>query len=329
MIFVRRHDPPPRVQKLPCAINHDAVSCAPAPKEATMENWDEIRTAYQVARLGTVSGAAEVLGVHHATVIRHIDALEKRLGAKLFQRHARGYTPTEAGRDLLVVAQTTEEQFAHLSSRIKGQGETVSGELVVTSIAGIADLLTPVMVSFQAKWPDVRVRFLTDMRVFRLDYGEAHVAIRAGTGEEEPDNVVQPLARIKSGLFAAQSYVDRFGKPASEADFDGHRFVCSDNEATRAPFYRWLRATVKPDQIAYSATEPAALEEAVRQGAGIGFISAFRAAAEPGLVEILPPRPEWEAPLRIVTHVDLHRTRKVQAFLGHLKDAAKEWAFCA
>jgi hypothetical protein len=27
-----------------------------------MENWDEIRTAFQVARIGTVSGAAEVLG---------------------------------------------------------------------------------------------------------------------------------------------------------------------------------------------------------------------------------------------------------------------------
>ncbi len=293
-----------------------------------MENWDEIRTAFQVARLGTVSGAAEVLGVHHATVIRHIDALERRLGAKLFQRHARGYTPTEAGRDLLSVAQTTEEQFAHLSSRIKGQGETVSGELVVTSIAGMADLLTPVMVSFQAKWPEVRVRFLTDMRVFRLDYGEAHVAIRAGTGPEEPDNVVQPLARIQSGLYATQGYIDRFGKPASEADFPGHRFVCSDNETTRAPFYRWLRATVQPDQIAYAATEPAALEEAVRQGAGIGFISTFRAATDPGLVEILSPRTEWESPLRIVTHVDLHRTRKVQAFLTHLKDAAKEWAFC-
>jgi DNA-binding transcriptional LysR family regulator len=294
-----------------------------------MESWDEIRTAFQVARLGTVSGAADVLGVHHATVIRHIDALERRLGVKLFQRHARGYTPTESGRDLLAVAQTTEEQFAHLVSRIKGQGETVSGELVVTSIAGIADLLTPVMTSFQEKWPDVRVRFLTDMRVFRLDYGEAHVAIRAGSGAEEPDNVVQPLTRMKAGLYASRTYVERHGKPGSEADFAGHRFVCSDNETTRAPFHRWLRATVQPDQITYAAGSVAALERAVRQGAGIGFIMAMRAADDPGLVEILPSRAEWDSALRIVTHVDLHRTRKVQAFLAHLKDAAKDWKFCA
>jgi len=152
-----------------------------------MENWDEIRTAFQVARLGTVSGAAEVLGVHHATVIRHIDALEKRLGAKLFQRHARGYTPTEAGRDLLAVAQTTEEQFGQLASRIKGQGETVTGELVVTSITGIADLLSPVFAAYMADFPGVKIRFLTDMRVFRLDYGEAHIAIRAGAAPQEPD----------------------------------------------------------------------------------------------------------------------------------------------
>ncbi|TAG12611.1 MAG: LysR family transcriptional regulator, partial [Rhodobacterales bacterium] len=72
----------------------------------------------------------------------------------------------------------------------------------------------------------------------------------------------------------------------------------------------------------------AALEAAVRHGAGIGFISAFRGAEDPDLVEVLPPRPEWEAPLRIVTHVDLHRTRKVQAFLSHLKDCAKAWKFC-
>jgi DNA-binding transcriptional LysR family regulator len=291
-----------------------------------IDTWDEIRTAYQVARLGTVSGAAEVLGVHHATVIRHIDALEKRLGTRLFQRHARGYTPTEAGHDLLSVAQTTDEQFAQLASRIKGIGETVAGELVVTSISGVADLLVPVLARFQTEYPAVILRVLTDMRVFRLDYGEAHVAIRAGAAPEEPDNVVQPLIRLRTGLYAARSYVERHGLPASEADLTAHSFVGADSAESRAPFNRWLRAIVPTENIRFRATEMAAMEAAIRAGLGIGFLSAFKAGNDPDLVEIMPPRPEWDAPLWIVTHVDLHRTRKVQAFLTVLKDSAKSWS---
>ena len=110
-------------------------------------SWDDIRIALAVARSGTVSGAAEALGVHHATVIRHIDALEAQLGAKLFQRHARGYTPTEAGEDLLRVAQATEDQFNQLQGRIKGRGEGVSGEIdaqisACASLEGVAGAAT-------------------------------------------------------------------------------------------------------------------------------------------------------------------------------------------
>ncbi len=294
-----------------------------------MENWDELRTAYQVARLGTVSGAAEVLGVHHATVIRHIDALESRLGVKLFQRHARGYTATEAGRDLLAVAQTADEQFLQLANRIKGHGETVQGELIVTSISGIADLLVPVLAAFQTSHPDVTVRFLTDMRLFRLDYGEAHVAIRAGNAPQEPDNVVQPLVRMKIGLYAARSYVQAHGLPASDADLAAHRFIVADSEASRAPFYRWLREKVPEATLTFRSSEPAATEMALRQGAGLGFLSALRAEGDDSLVQVMPPRPEWDSALWMVTHVDLHRTRKVQAFLAHLKEAAKRWPQCS
>ena len=45
----------------------------------TIESWDDLRIALAVARSGTVSGAAEALGVHHATVIRRIDGLEARV----------------------------------------------------------------------------------------------------------------------------------------------------------------------------------------------------------------------------------------------------------
>jgi DNA-binding transcriptional LysR family regulator len=294
-------------------------------QERIVENWDEFRTAFQVARMGTVSGAAEVLGVHHATVIRHIDALEKRLGSRLFQRHARGYTPTEAGRDLMAVAKATEEQFSQLVSRIKGQGETVSGELVVTTISGLSDHLTPVFRDFQRLYPDVTIRYLSDMRVFRLDYGEAHVAIRAGSAPQEPDNVVQPFVRLRSALYASRGYVEEYGLPKGPEDYAQHHFVGADNLDSRAPFYRWMRENVPRDRITYRTTEQDAAINAVRSGAGIGFVPVREAAGDADLVEILETRPDWDAPVWLVTHVDLHRTLKVQSFLNHLKAAAQHW----
>ena len=290
-----------------------------------VDTWDEIRTAYQVARLGTVSGAADVLGVHHATVIRHIDALEKRLGTRLFQRHARGYTPTEAGRDLLLTAQRTEEQFGQLVSRIKGQGETVTGELVVTSISGIAHILTPVFGSFQAAHPAVTIRFYSDMRLFRLDYGEAHVAIRAGSAPEAADYVVQPLVTMKAALYGTKAYIARHGQPAGPGDFVGHRFIGPVDPDNRAPSNRWLRDHVPVDAQTYLASEPDAHNAAVRAGLGLGFLPIRDAEQDPDLVEILPSQPDWDSPLWIVTHVDLHRTLKVQSFLTVLKQAAANW----
>lgn len=291
-----------------------------------MQNWDEIRTAYLVARLGTVSGAAEVLGVHHATVIRHVDALERRLGTKLFQRHARGYAPTEAGRDLMGVADSADGLFTQMVSRIKGLGDHVTGELVITAISGIAHLVTPVLASFQAEHPGVRIRYLSDMRLFRLEQGEAHVAIRAGAAPKEPDYVVQPLAALRMGLYASADYVARYGRPSGVEDLARHRFIGTDTHDSRAPFYVWLRAHVPEASIVFRTTEVVAIEPAVRMGIGIGFVRPNEAAADPALVEILPPLTDWASPLWAVTHVDLHRTLKVQKFLAHLKAAASGWS---
>ncbi len=290
-----------------------------------MKNWDEVRTAFQVARLGTVSGAAEALGVHHATVIRHIDALEARLGVKLFQRHARGYTATEAGEDLMRVAQATDDQFGQLEGRIKGRGADVAGELVVTSLDGFSPLLSPILADFQMEHPELMVRFLTGGRVFRLEYGEAHVAIRAGDGGVQPDNVVQPLAQLPAALYGAHPYIERYGLPKDEADLINHRFVGHDNPDSRAPFYRWLKTQVPRENVVFRSTSDRAVSAAIRRGAGLGFLPMWSARDCDDVVEALPTRPEWDINVRIVTHVDLHRTTKVQTFLSFLKERAGAW----
>ena len=288
-------------------------------------NWDEIRTAYHVALHGTVSGAADALGVHHATVIRHVDALEARIGVKLFQRHARGYTATEAGEDLLKVGQATDDQLNQLISRIRGRGTEVRGELVVTTIAGISGLLMPLVSEFQAEHPELTVRYLTDTRLFRLEYGEAHVAIRAGNAPQEPDNVVQTFAPIRQHLVAAPSYIARHGLP-KESDFSGHRFVGHANDNHPAPFYRWMREHVPQESILFRGSEGEALENAVIEGMGIGFVSSWRLQRHDDLVEVMPTQHDWETRLWLVTHVDLHRTTKVQSFVNFLKNAARDQA---
>lgn len=291
----------------------------------SISTWDEIRTAYHVARAGTVSGAADALGVHHATVIRHIDSLEGRLGVKLFQRHPRGYSSTEAGQDLLQVAQATDDQFAQLVSRIKGRGDEVSGELVVTSLALVSPRLTPMLARFQAQYPDVVVRYLAGDEVLRLEYGEAHIALRAGSRPDNPDNVVQPFVPLRVSLYASEEYVSRHGSPTALDDLNGHKFVSFDDLNSRAPIMRWLAERVAPSSIVFRGTDFRVLRDAIISGVGIGALTCWEAERHPELVEIFPPQPEWEAPMWLVTHVDLHRTTKVQAFLSFLKKDSATW----
>ncbi len=290
-----------------------------------VETWDEIRTAYHVARAGTVSGAAESLGVHHATVIRHVGALEARLGVKLFQRHARGYTATEAGLDLLTVARTTDDQFEQLASRIKGRGEEVTGDLVVTSLHSVSPLLVPVLARFRAAHPGLIVRYVTGDRILRLEYGEAHVAVRAGAPPENPDNVVQRFIPMPMALYGSEDYLAARGVPRVEDDLPSHDFVGPEDAESRAPFARWLRERVPPERVVFRATDLRIMREAIVAGAGLGFVSCWEAPSWPGLRRVLEPADDWMPALWLVTHVDLHRTTKVQAFLSALKAEARDF----
>jgi len=291
----------------------------------SLEPWDEVRTAFYVARIGTVSGAAQRLGVHHATVIRHVDALEARLGVALFHRHPRGYTPTEAGEDLLSVAAHTEEQFAALAGRLRGRRAAVSGELVVTTVDGFGPLLLPVVAAVQAEHPELRVSLIADARLFRLEYGEAHVALRAGAEPREPDNVVQRLCDFPVGLYASRAYAEAHGLPETAADLARHRLISTPERAPRAPFRAWLAANAPDSAFVLRASEPGCLAQAVEDGMGIGFMAGWRAAGRDDLVAVLPEVAVFPTPLWLVTHTDLHRTAKVQAMTGALKEAARHW----
>jgi len=291
-----------------------------------IDNWDEYRTAYQVARLRTVSGAAEVLGVHHATVIRHIDSLEGKLGAKLFQRHARGYTPTEAGEDLLTVAGATEDQLTQLAGRIHGRGASVSGELIITCLPQMSPLMARTLTKYQDKNREIKAELIVDTRPLRLEYGEAHVALRAGAPGDDLDNIVSELGAFPMGLFAHKDYIFRHGPLNGIEDIPNHRFCRVSNLNMRVPFMKWIGDNVKDENVVYRCSDTNTVQDAVLAGAGIGFLPAYMGHENPNMTEMLPADPAWFVNFFCVTHVDLHRTAKVHSFVTFLKEEAKGWS---
>lgn len=283
-----------------------------------MNHWTELRTALTVARLGTVSAAAEELGVHRATVNRHVETLESTFGAPLFQRHARGYALTDTGRDMLEVAGRADEMFTDLEGRSRGKAGQLSGALVVTALAGVAPLVMPAIRDFHLAYPEIAIEFVAGAKLARLEHGEAHVAIRAGSKPETPDYVVLPFRRVRFGLYASRNYIARAGHP--EADKLGaHRFVGSVGEVAPEPYADWMEANVPPSALALRTTDRQVLHSAVCSGLGLGFLAENDAQVRPELVEIMPPDDALSAWLWIVTHVDLHRTAKVREFLKYVK----------
>lgn len=287
--------------------------------------WTEIRTAAQVARLGRVSAAAEALGMHHSSVIRHIDLLEERLHTRLFQRHARGYTPTEAGEELLRTAGLMDEQVAQMLGRIETAGQQVSGQLIVTALPSLECHVLPVIGRFQAAHPHLRVHYRSDERSYELASAEAHVALRGGAEPAQPDYVVSHLADFRVGLFCTRAYARAHGLPATPDDLAAHRFVAAEGDAARAPFQQWLLNRLPEENLVLRTPQPSVAYWAVMQGLGIGFL--HHGTSGPDLIALFPDfaPAEWVTPVWLVTHVDLHRTNKVGSFARFLQSEARGW----
>lgn len=285
----------------------------------SVKDWNNLHYALAVARAGTLSGAALELEVSHSTVLRRIDALEKALKTRLFIRHPRGYVPTEAGQILMSAAENMQDQLDLLVGKMQGVDEALQGTLIITTVNTLIPQLMPVVRGFQAENPQVRLQLIADRRHLRLEHGEAHIGIRPGAKPTEPDYVVQPAISLQNTLYASESYARECGPLNSRDDLSGHRFIAPIEAYDFIPSLDWIARQVPEEQIVFRCNEFSGFEDAARAGVGIAALHSWCAETRPGLQRMLEPPPEWRTNLWLVTHRDMHRTRKVQLFLEWVK----------
>ena len=104
-------------------------------------DWDNLRYFLELARTGTLVGAARRLGVEHTTVSRRIQALEKQIGDTLFAREAGGHRLTEAGRHLLPGIEAMETAVLGVERLMPAPGSGPSGVVRVGATEGFGTLI--------------------------------------------------------------------------------------------------------------------------------------------------------------------------------------------
>ncbi|MEM1146263.1 MAG: LysR family transcriptional regulator [Pseudomonadota bacterium] len=281
----------------------------------------EMRTAYFVAKLGTVTAAAESLGVHRATVLRHIEVLEAELGRKIFRRHARGYSTTELGTQLLSSAETIEQELQRFVGFSKIAAPSLDGEFIIASTPpGYSPTIIAAVKAFRDLYPDVSVKYNVGTTPPKLELGEAHVYFHFGPKLDMPDYVLLPWMRFYGGIYAASSYFEKFGNPQSIADFSKHRFALLTDEHYSPPD-DWIRENVPSENIIFTCNERPTVWRAVIDGLAIGSLAHHLTLSHPHLQPIAAPFPGFESICWSVTHVDAHRTPKVAAFFKCIKEA--------
>ncbi|MEH6582651.1 MAG: LysR family transcriptional regulator [Halioglobus sp.] len=292
----------------------------PVRQVAGSEDWSDIHFAFHVARLGTLSAAAQVLDVHHSTVLRRIDSLEARLKTRLFHRHARGYTPTDAGKLLLKVAAKTQDEFDRMIGQLAGADEQLTGTLVLTTVSSFAQQLTPLLAKFQHRHPEIRIDYIADSRIFKLEYAEAHISIRPGAKPKDPDYVVQHLRDTATTFYASPAYIEQFGSMRTRSDIDGHRFISSIAAMANVAYVTWMKKHIPEEQVYYRASDFTTMMYAAESGLGVAPVNCWQAETNEKLLPLFEPPTDWDSNLWLVTHRDIHRTPKVQALCQFLKE---------
>ena len=172
-----------------------------------MIDWDDVRYFLAVARSGSVRGAAERLGVNHATVLRRVAQLESRLGARMFEKLPSGYRITGTGEEVLGLAEQMETSSNLLQARVLGRDQAVSGLLRVTMAPTIAThLLMPTIAEFTRVHPEVEVALLTSDEPVSLTNREADVAVRV---VYDADKLPSNLHGLKGPKLFGGVYISR------------------------------------------------------------------------------------------------------------------------
>jgi len=268
-------------------------------------DWDLYRTFLAVAREGSLSGAARALGLTQPTVARHIDALERLIGADLFLRTQRGLTLTDIGQEIRPHAETLALVASTLLRTASGRPGDARGSVRISAseVVGV-EHLPPILTALRRRHPGLVVELVLSNVVDDLLRREADIALRMVEPVQDA-LVARRLPPVKLGLYAHRDYLNARGTPRSTGELGDHDIVGFDRETPALRALMGRLDGLPRARFAFRADSDLAQLAAIRAGYGIGLCQVSIARRTPSLVRVLEADIAPELGLWVVMHEDL------------------------
>lgn len=290
---------------------------------------EHYRVFVAIARSGGLTAAAEQLDSNQPTLSRQLAALERELGAALFQRSSRSLSLSDAGRTLLPHAEALIAAADAAAQALQAPGHALSGRLrVACSIAFARRVLLPALPAWAARHPQLKLDLLAGDALLPVIKSGVDVALRLG--EPADSNLVQtPLGVSRSAVFAASRYLDLRGRPRAPADLAGHAGLLAPATASPWRLVDGAReeAVVVRGGLTLSSVD--LLRDAVQQGLGLAMLPTwFWRDDELALASVERVLPGWQAPPRPVLALTATRPgprSKAAAFIAFAREAWRRY----
>lgn len=285
-----------------------------------MFDWNDLKYLLAVARHRSTIGAGKALGLSQSTVHRRLAELERRVGRKLVARHTNGYRLTEFAESLMPYAERVEVAVGDIERQVTGAARDVSGVIRVTCPEPIVFRMTQskLIDRFHARYPNLRVEFVTSDRYLDLAKGEADVAFRSG--DTDDDLVGRKIADSVWAIYASRAYIEQHGRPERIEDLSRHLLVGFDETLAKHRAAMWLRQVAPDARMAARNNSVLGLVYSVKSGIGLGPLPTALGDAESDLARVLGPIPELSRSWRLLAHADLRRSPRIEAFFDFISE---------
>lgn len=284
-------------------------------------DWNQARAFLVTAEEGSLSAAARALGLTQPTLGRQVAALESSLGVTLFERAGKSLVLTQSGVDLLDHVRAMGEAAGRVSLTASGQSQAIEGQVTITaSDIMSAYFLPPVVAQLRNVAPGIELEIVASNTIRDLTRREADIAIRH-LRPDQPDLIARRCAQGTARLYAAASYLDRNGRPKSVADLETAEFIGFDRDATLLDHLNAAGLSLRQENFGLYSSNGVVAWQMVRQGLGIAVIPTDLGDRAHGIECVLPDLAPFDFPVWLVTHRELHTSRRIRLVFDLLAQA--------